>query len=73
MAAAMNEMAILTPVLRRSIEDAVRRIDDAARVGAYPRYRPRYDPDYEQDYDRDHDRDGDRDYDRDQDRDRDED
>lgn len=69
MAAAMNEVAILTPVLRRSILDAARRIDDAARVGAYPRYRPRYDSDYGQDYDRDHDRDSDRDRDRDRDED----
>ncbi|MGZ8998206.1 MAG: hypothetical protein ACXW2T_05030 [Allosphingosinicella sp.] len=78
MAAAMNELSIITPLLRRSIEDAARRIDGAARMGTYSRYRQRssdrdYDRDHDRDYDRDHDRDYDRDYDRDQDRDRDED
>jgi len=82
MAAAVNELAIMTPILARSIEDAARRIDDAARAGAYRRYQPRpyirdddrgRDPDYDRDYDQDRgrDQDYDRDYDRDQDRDRD--
>jgi hypothetical protein len=82
MAAAMRELTIITPVLRRSIEDAARRIDDAARTGAYPRYGQRdyyrgydrdHDPDHDRDHDRDYDPDHDRDLDRDRDRDRDED
>jgi hypothetical protein len=56
--AALRQIAILTPVLRRSIEDAERRMDDAMRRD--PRDRDR-------DYDRDRDRDYDPDYDRDRD------
>ena len=59
--AAIRQLAILTPVLRRSIEDASRRMDDAMRGRAYPR-----DRDWDRDVDRD--RDMDRDY-RDRDRD----
>jgi hypothetical protein len=72
MAAAMSELTIMAPLLRRSIEDAARRIEDSARAGAYPRYRQRsYDRDYDRDHDRDYDRDYDRDNDQDYDRDRD--
>ncbi len=76
MAAAANEIAIMAPTLRRSFEDAARRIEAAAIVGAYPAdrrrgYGPAYDRDRDanQDYDRDNDRDYDRDADRDNDRD----
>ena len=55
---AMRQLAVLAPVLRRSIEDAERRVDDAMHR------RPR---DYDRDRDRDYDRDRDRDYDRDYD------
>lgn len=48
-AAAIEQLAILTPVLRRSIEDTQRRIDDAVRGHRY-RYR-----DYDRRYDRDRD------------------
>jgi hypothetical protein len=51
--AVIEQIAVLTPVLRRTIEDAERRMDAAMRDR---RVRPR-------DYDRDHDRDYDRDYD----------
>jgi hypothetical protein len=69
MAAAMNELAILTPLLSRSIMDAMGRIDAAAHAGAYRRYPQRdvrvYDRDRDRDYDRNYDRDDDdRDYDR---------
>jgi hypothetical protein len=61
-AAAAREMAVLTPVLRRSLEDATRRMEDAmsGRRGRD------YDRDYDRDRrdDRDHERDHDRDYDR---------
>lgn len=52
-AAAVAELSVLTPVLRRSLEDATRRMEDAidGRRG--------------RDYDRDDDRDYDRRYDRD--------
>ena len=50
---AMRQLSVLAPVLRRSIEDAQRRVDDAMHR------RPR---DYDRDYDRD------RDYDPDHDR-----
>jgi hypothetical protein len=50
MAAAVEELAILTPALRRSIEDAARRIEDAARAGGGPRYRRHYyDPERDED------------------------
>jgi hypothetical protein len=41
--AAMEQLAVLTPVLRRSIEDATRRIDEAMRGRDYRRDR-RHDP-----------------------------
>jgi hypothetical protein len=54
MAAAVDELAMMTPLLRRSIEDAARRIEDAARAGPYRNYRYRpYDRD-----DRERDEDG---------------
>jgi hypothetical protein len=66
--AAIRQLAILTPVLRRSIEDAERRIDDAMHRRPYPGDR---DWDRDRDRDRDYDRDYDRDADGDRDRDRD--
>jgi hypothetical protein len=56
-AAAAAELAVLTPVLRRSLEDAARRMEDAidGRRGR----------DYDRGYDRDYERDDDRRYDRD--------
>ncbi|HEY5724061.1 MAG TPA: hypothetical protein VIT45_17265 [Allosphingosinicella sp.] len=60
MEVAMRQIAILTPVLRRSIEDAQRRVDDAVQRRPRPGDRA-YDPD--RDYDRDRDRA--EDYDRD--------
>lgn len=68
--AAMRQLAILTPVLRRSIEDASRRMEDAMRGRGHPRDR---DWDRDHDRDRDHDVDLDRDIDRDRDVDRDQD
>jgi hypothetical protein len=58
LASAVNEIAIMTPMLRRSIEDAARRIQSAASTGAYPR-QPSYEPDYDRDDDRDYYRDRD--------------
>jgi hypothetical protein len=55
--AALRQIAILTPVLRRSIEDTQRRIDDAMRHRDYG-------PD--RGYDRGYDREQDRDWDREQ-------
>lgn len=46
--AALRQIAILTPVLRRSIDDAQRRIDDAMRHRDYRRERDR---DYDRDWD----------------------
>ena len=56
--AAMRQLAVLTPALRHSIEDAERRVDEAMRRA------PRG---HDRDYDRDHDRDRDHDADRDRD------
>jgi hypothetical protein len=70
--AAVGEMAVLTPVLRRSLDDATRRVEDAIARGRYARpydnrYEPRYDPRDDERYDprdrRDNDPDADRDYD----------
>ena len=70
--AAAGQMAVLTPVLRRSLEDATRRIEDAIARSRYARpyddrYQPRYDPRDDERYDprddRDYDPDADRDYD----------
>jgi hypothetical protein len=59
--AAMEQMAVMTPILRRSLEDATRRMEDAMARGRYSRpyerdYRyedrrdPRDDDHYERDY-----------------------
>ena len=74
--AAMEQIAIMTPALRRSLEEASRRMDEAIARGRYARpygerydrrYQPRddrdYDPDVDHDYDPDPDPDHDRDYD----------
>jgi hypothetical protein len=52
--AAVEQMAVLTPVLRRSLEDSIRRLDDAIARGRYARpyddrYDPRDDPRYDDD------------------------
>jgi hypothetical protein len=60
--AALRQIAILTPVLRRSIEDTQRRIDDAMRHRDYRR-----DRDWERERELEHDRDWDREQDRDRD------
>ena len=64
--AAAEQLAVLTPVLRRSLEDATRRMEDA--MAGRGRGRD-YDRDYERDYERDRDYDRERDYDRDAERD----
>jgi hypothetical protein len=57
--AAVGQMAVMTPILRRSLEDATRRMEDAIARGRYSRpydHDRRYDERYERDYDpRDHD------------------
>ena len=67
--AAVGQMAVLTPVLRQSLEDATRRIEDAVARGRYARpyddrYQPRYDPRDDERYERRDDRDSDADSDR---------
>lgn len=66
--AAMEQIAIMTPALRRSLEEATRRMEDAIARGRYARpyddrygrrYEPRDDRDYDPDHDRDHDPDPD--------------
>lgn len=52
LAAAVEQLAVLTPVLRRSLEDAARRMEDAIDRGRYdrryePRHEPRDDPEYD--------------------------
>ena len=49
--AAMEQIAVMTPVLRRSLEDSIRRMDDAIARGRYARpyerdyrYEERHDP-----------------------------
>ncbi len=62
--AAMEQVAIMTPVLRRSLEEATRRMEDAIARGRYARpyddryerrdderYDPRGDERYEPEYD----------------------
>jgi hypothetical protein len=66
--AAVEQMAVMTPILRRSLEDATRRMEDAIARGrtSYQRgydrrYDERYDRRDDERYDRDHDpRDDDR-------------
>src|SRR5688572_3093896 len=59
--AAVEQMAVMTPMLRRSLEDATRRMQDAIARGRAARpydrdYDRRYDERYDRDYDpRDHD------------------
>lgn len=57
--AAVREMAILTPILRRSLEDAARRMEDAMRGRRYDRRDGDYDRDYDRGYDPEYDRDED--------------
>jgi hypothetical protein len=46
--AAMEQIAIMTPALRRSLEEATRRMDEAIARGRYARpYDPRYDQRYD--------------------------
>lgn len=65
--AAMQQMAVMTPILRRSLEDSIRRIDDAIATGrtARPydrRYEDRYDDRYDPRDDRTYDPRDDRSY-----------
>lgn len=61
--AAVEQIAVLTPVLRRSLEDATRRMEEAIARGRHGRpYDDRYDP-RDDHRDRDHDPDHDPDYD----------
>ena len=54
--AAVEQLAVMTPVLRRSLEEATRRMEDAiARGRSARRYDDRHDPRDERDYDPDHD------------------
>jgi hypothetical protein len=50
--AIVGELAVVTPVIRRSLEDAARRMDDAMRGRGRDSDR-RYDRDYDRDRDRD--------------------
>jgi hypothetical protein len=56
--AAMEQLAVMTPVLRRSLEVSIRRMEDAIARGRYSRpydrdrrYEDRYDPRDDRDYD----------------------
>lgn len=62
--AAVEQMAVMTPILRRSLEDATRRMQDAIARGRAARpYDRDYDRRYDERYERDHDpRDYDREY-----------
>lgn len=60
--AAVQSMAVMTPILRRSLEDATRRMEEALARGGYryerrydDRYDPRHDPRDDHDYDPDYD------------------
>ncbi|HYG47059.1 MAG TPA: hypothetical protein VD846_03865 [Allosphingosinicella sp.] len=54
--AAMEQVAVMTPILRRSLEDATRRMEDAIARGRASRpYERDYDRGYDDRYDRDHD------------------
>ena len=57
--AAVEQIAVMTPVLRRSLEDSIRRMEDAIARGRYSRpydrdyrYEDRHDPRDEDHYDR---------------------
>lgn len=58
--AAVEQMAVMTPILRRSLEDSIRRMEDAIARGRDSRP---YDRDYGRDHDRRYDERYDRDYD----------
>lgn len=60
--AAVGQMAALTPVLRRSLEDATRRVEDAIARGRYA-YDRGYDGRYDRGYDDRYDPEGDDRYD----------
>ena len=60
--AAVQSMAVVTPILRRSLEDATRRMEEALARGGY-RYEGPYDRGYDDRYDRRDDRDYDPQYD----------
>ena len=49
---AVEQLAVLTPVLRRSLEDAARRMEDAMARSRAHRDDRRYDPDVEDDWER---------------------
>ncbi|PSJ43298.1 hypothetical protein [Allosphingosinicella deserti] len=49
---AVEQLAVLTPVLRRSLEDAARRMEDAIAQSRARRGERRYDPDLEDDWER---------------------
>ena len=57
--AAMEQVAVMTPILRRSLEDSIRRMDEAIARGRYARPYERddryYDRRDDERYDRDHD------------------
>ena len=60
--AAMEQVAVMTPILRRSLEDSIRRMEIAIDRGRYARpydrdyrHEDRYDPRDEDRYDRDYD------------------
>jgi hypothetical protein len=61
--AAMEQVAVMTPMLRRSFEDSMRRMQDAIDRGRYS-YQRGYDRRYDYRYDRRGDERYDRDYDR---------
>ncbi|MGZ8284145.1 MAG: hypothetical protein ACXW27_03235 [Allosphingosinicella sp.] len=58
--AAIEQMAVMTPLLRRSLEDSIRRMDEAIARGRAARP---YDRDYDRRYEYRHDPRDDRDYD----------
>ena len=49
---AVEQLAVLTPVLRRSLEDAARRMEDAIAQSRVRRGDRRYEPDVEDDWER---------------------
>jgi hypothetical protein len=49
--AAVQQMAVMTPILRRSLEDSIRRMDEAIARGRYS-YQRGYDRRYDERYDR---------------------
>ncbi|HEX8622692.1 MAG TPA: hypothetical protein VF718_12045 [Allosphingosinicella sp.] len=54
--AAMEQVAVMTPVLRRSLDESIRRMEEAIARGRYARpYDDRYDPRDDRDYDPEYD------------------